>query len=55
MFKNVCTLDNRWLKCFDLGIEFWYLHEYVALLDTYQNIKRKDISERNLSLYGNKL
>lgn len=52
IFQNVCTIDNRWSrsKCFDLGMEFWYLHEYMALFDTYKNIKTGASSERILCL-----
>lgn len=52
VFQNVCALYNRWSrsKCFDLGMEFWYLHEYAALFGTHTNIKRRASSEKS-SLY----
>lgn len=38
----------------DLGIEFWYLYEYVVLYDIIKSIKRRDSLEKIfVSLYKN--
>lgn len=38
----------------DLGIEFWYLYEYVVLYDIIKSIKRRESLEKIfVSLYKN--